>query len=436
MWAYESVFYQIYTLFACGAPFENDHIETKRLSKIDKFIPHIKSLGTKAILFNPIFESSTHGYDTINYRKIDCRLGTNADFAKLVKKCHKNGIKVVVDGVFNHVGRDFFAFEDVKKNKWNSQYKDWFNINFDGNSSYNDGFYYEGWEGHFELVKLNLSNENVINYLLETVSFWIDEFDIDGIRLDVAYLLDRNFLKRLRTHTAGKKNDFFLMGEMIGGDYRQIVANDMCHSATNYECYKGLYSSMNSYNLFEITHSLMRQFGPEDWTLYKNMHLLSFVENHDVSRIYTSLENKNHIKAVYALMFSMPGIPCIYYGGEAELPGDKKDGDMALRPDLGTIKNNEFTDYIKKLISIHNEKNAFYYGDFKSLFLNNKQCIWQRQTGDMRLVTICNIEDAPCTIYYNLGKERATDLISEEEISFEGGKIDIPAYGVYIFDLS
>ena len=313
MWAYESVFYQIYPLGFCGAPFENDGIEASRILKVIDWIPHIKKVGANAVYFCPVFESDTHGYNTRDYSKIDCRLGSNADFKKVCDALHQEGIKVILDGVFNHVGRGFWAFQDVLKNRENSAYRDWFyRIDFGGNSNYNDGLWYEGWEGNYDLVKLNLRNDAVKNHIMECVEGWIREFDIDGLRLDVAYCLDHDFVRHLRWFCDQKKTDFFLVGEMLHGDYNQMVNDSMLHSATNYECYKGLYSSFNSMNMFEINHSLLRQFGPENWTLYKGKHLLSFVDNHDVSRIASNLTNEKHLPLIYALMFGMPGIPCIY----------------------------------------------------------------------------------------------------------------------------
>ena len=155
-------------------------------------------------------------------------------------------------------------------------YKDWFCINFDGNSGYDDGFWYEGWEGHYELVKLNLQNPAVVDYLLECVKMWIEEFGIDGLRLDVAYSLDHNFMKRLRRYCEEIRPGFALIGEVLFGDYNLIVNDEMLHSCTNYECYKGLYSSFNSMNMFEIAHSLNRQYGPEQWCIYRGKHLMTF----------------------------------------------------------------------------------------------------------------------------------------------------------------
>ena len=243
MWYEESVFYQIYPLGFCGAPFENDGVQESRILKVLDWIPHIKKLGINAIYFSPVFESDTHGYNTRDYGLIDKRLGTNDDFKKVVDALHEEGIRVVLDGVFNHVGRGFWAFKDVQEKKWDSPYKDWFHLSFDGNSNYNDGFWYEGWEGNYDLVKLNLRNPAVIDHILDKVNYWIDFFDIDGLRLDVAYCLDRDFLRRLREFTDGKKNDFFLLGEVLHGEYGRMLNEMHLHSLTNYQCYKGIYSS-------------------------------------------------------------------------------------------------------------------------------------------------------------------------------------------------
>ena len=430
MWAYESVIYQIYTLGFCGAPFENDGALVHRILKVKDWIPHLNKLGVNAVLFNPLFESDTHGYNTRDYRKLDVRLGTNEDFKAVCDELHRAGIKIILDGVFNHVGRGFFAFKDVQEKKWDSEYKDWFHISFDGNSCYDDGFWYEGWEGHFELVKLNLNNEAVVNYLFDSVKMWIDEFGIDGLRLDVAYCIDRNFLRRLRSATNSWKEDFFLMGEMIHGDYNSLVTDDMCHSSTNYECYKGMHSAFNSYNLFEIVHSLLRQFGPEQWTLYKGKHLLSFVDNHDVSRIATVLNNPNHLPLIYGMMFGMPGIPAIYYGSEWGIEGDKGQGDPALRPCIDKPEWNELTDKIASMVKARRESHALNYGGFKSLVLTNRQCVYERESEAGRVIVAINADENPFTAHFDARAGRAKDLITGAEIDFGGG-LDIPPYTVY-----
>ena len=431
MWAYENVFYQIYPLGFCGAPFENDGVLEHRILKINDWIPHIEKLGANAIYFSPVFESDTHGYNTRDYTKIDTRLGTNEDFRSICENLHKAGIKVVLDGVFNHVGRGFWAFQDVLEKRWDSPYKDWFHISFDGNSNYNDGLWYEGWEGNYDLVKLNLRNEDVIQHIFSCIKGWVEEFDIDGLRLDVAYCLDHDFLRRLRSFCDGLKPDFFLVGETLHGDYNQWMNDSMLHSVTNYECYKGLYSSFNSMNMFEINHSLLRQFGPDNWTLYKGKHLLSFVDNHDVTRVASILSNENHLPLIYALAFGMPGIPCVYYGSDWGAKAKKDDGDPALRACFEKPEWNDLTTFISKLAEAKKHSNALNYGDFRSVLLTNRQCIFERKTDSERVLVAINADDQPFTAHFDAGCGTAVDLITGEMHDFGGGSELAPYSAAY-----
>ncbi len=433
MWAFESAFYQIYTLGFCGAPFENDGILEHRILKVLDYIPHLKRLGVKCVLFNPLFESDTHGYNTRDYRMLDKRLGNNEDFKKVCDALHEAGIRIVLDGVFNHCGRGFFGFKDVQEHKWDSPYKDWFFINFDGNDAWNDGFWYEGWEGNYDLVKLNLRHPDVANYLMDAVHMWIDEFGIDGLRLDVAYCLDQDFIRRLRWDTSQWKADFFLVGEMIHGDYNRLIGEGLCHSATNYECYKGMYSAFNSMNMFEIVHSLLRQFGPEQWTLYKGQHLLSFVDNHDVTRVASILNNPEHLKLIYGMLFGMPGIPTVYYGSEWGIKGEKSWGDPALRPAIDHPEWNELTDAVSAMIKARQESKALCYGDFKSLVLTNRQCVFERNCDTGRVMVAINADSNRYTAHFDARAGRAHDLITGADIDFGGG-LDLPPYSVYFLE--
>ncbi len=430
MWADESVFYQIYPLGFCGAPEQNDGLVVPRIAKVAEWIPHILQTGANAIYFSPLFDSDSHGYDTRDYRRLDCRLGTNADFAKVCRQLHENKIKVVLDGVFNHVGRGFWAFQDVLQNREGSPYKDWFHINFSGNSNYIDGLWYEGWEGHYELVKLNLRNEEVIAHLFDCIRGWVEEFDIDGLRLDVAYMLDRDFLRRLHDFCQGLKPDFFLVGEMLHGDYNQLVNDQMLHSATNYECYKGLYSSFNSMNMFEIGHSLLRQFGPENWTLYKGKHLLNFVDNHDVTRVASILTNPEHLPLIYGILFAMPGIPCIYYGSEWGTEGVKQQGsDANLRPCFDGPIFNDLTQQIAAMAQAHRDSSALCYGDYTSLVLTNRQIIFQRRCDTERVIVAVNADSQPYVAHFDAQSGQGKDLITGQLHDFGGGST-LPPYSV------
>jgi len=429
MWFENSSIYQIYPFGFCGAPRENDGVVVPRISKVLDFIPHIKKLNLGAVYFCPVFESSAHGYDTKDFTKIDVRLGTNEDFKKVCDALHENGIRVLLDGVFNHVGRDFFAFRDVKEHKWDSQYRDWFHISFDGNSCYDDGFWYEGWEGHFELVKLNLQNPDVKQYLFDCVGRWMDEFGIDGLRLDVAYMLDRQFMRELRGFCTWKNPEFFLAGEMIHGNYNDIVNGEMLHSATNYECFKGLYSSFNSMNMFEIAHSLRNRFGSEDWCMYRGLRLINFADNHDVTRLASVLTDKNHLIPAYGLLFSMPGIPCVYYGSEWGIEGRKEDGDWNLRPFVDAPMENELTAFITKAADAYRTNRSLSMGTFEVLHLTNRQFIFERRFENERIIVMVNADGCEYTAHFNANAGCGTELLSGTHYDFGGGSV-LPPYSV------
>lgn len=429
MWFNESVIYQIYPLGFCGAPEVNDKTLVPRILKINDYIPHLLSLNVNAVYFCPVFESSAHGYDTSDFSKIDVRLGCNEDFKLVCQNLHKNGIKVILDGVFNHVGRDFFAFKDLQENKCNSQYKDWFYVSFDGNSCYNDGFWYEGWEGHFELVKLNLDNPDVKQYLFNCIGEWIDYFEIDGLRLDVAYMLNRQFMRELHNFCLAKNPEFFLAGEMIHGNYSDIVNSEMLHSATNYECFKGIYSSFNSMNMFEIGHSLRNRFGREDWCAYRNMHLISFIDNHDVTRIASNLTNKNHLIPAFGILMAMPGIPCIYYGSEWGIEGRKENGDKALRPEIIQPEQNSLTEFVATAAKAHREHKSLCYGSIDILHMTNKQLIFERSFEGERILVMINADENEYTAHYNANAGCGTDILTGKHFDFGAGSI-LPPYSV------
>ena len=413
------IIYQIFPLRA----FVDE--ETKHgILEVTDWIPHIKKVGANAVYFSPVFESSEHGYDTRDYRLIDHRLGTNEDFKRVCSQLQEEGIKVILDGVFNHVGREFWAFQDVLEKKWDSPYRDWFYINFDGNSGYNDGFWYEGWEGHYELVKLNLDHPDVRKHLLECVKMWMDEFGIDGLRLDVAYMLNRGFMKELADFVRNEREDFILIGEMLHGDYNELVNNELLDSVTNYECYKGMYSSCNTHNMHEIGYSVNRQFGPEEWTLYKGLPLYNFVDNHDVERIATQLEDKEHLPLIYALMYAMPGIPGIYYGSEWGIEGKKEEGsDDSLRPRIRPedLVENELTEYIGHLSEIRKTSPALKYGNYIQLAIEPNVLVFERESEYDRIIAAINIGDEERAMHFNARAGMGIDLVSGDKVDFGGG---------------
>ncbi len=426
MWFDEAFIYQIYPLGMCGAMEEGG--EHKILRVLD-WVGHLKRLGVTAVLFNPVFDSDFHGYDTRDYFKIDRRLGTNEDFARVCEALHQNGIRVMLDAVLNHVGRGFWAFQDLRERRWDSPYKEWFKVSFDGNTGYNDGFWYQGWEGHQELVELNIWNEDVVRHQFDAIRYWVDAFGIDGLRLDVAYCLPQEYLRRLKAFADTLKPDFVLMGETLHGDYNRWMGDNMCHSVTNYECYKGLWSSFNDMNLFEIGHSLARQFGPEPWTLYKGRYMLSFLDNHDVERIASKLRDKNALYPAWGLLFGMPGVPCVYYGSEWGLEGRKSDGDAALRPEIPTPEWNGLTERIAGLARARASSGALKYGTYRNLQIQNKYLVFERAHMGERVIVAVNASPETQWAHFDAGAGLGTDLITGETHDFGGGS-ELAPYSV------
>lgn len=406
-WINDAVFYNIYPLGFCGAPKQNDGVLTYRLDKIYDWIPHFKELGVNAIVFNPVFESSRHGYDTIDYCKIDCRLGDNVSFKRICDTLHENGIRVLLDGVFNHVGRDFFAFKDIQQNGMSSIYCNWFhNIRFDRQSPKGDNFSYEGWAGFYDLVKLNLQNEFVTSHLLDAVNFWIDEFDIDGLRLDAADCVDLEFFKKLRNTCKSKKPDFWLYGEITSGDYNRWANDNTLDSVTNYEVYKAYFSCHNDRNYFEFAHSLERQYG--QYGIYKNLYMYNFVDNHDVNRLASTLKDKRLQKNAYTLMFTMPGAPSIYYGSEFGIEGKRTPHcDYDLRPciNLGEIQNPDYElfEHIKKLSKIKHSLDALKFGSYKNEVIQLEHLCYSMRSENQTVFVLLNQSENVREIGFNTG---------------------------------
>lgn len=413
------ILYQIYPLGLTGAPRRQDHQQAHRILQIKKWLPHLKKLHVNTVLFNPVFASSSHGYDTIDYARIDERLGTREDFQEVCTALQEEGIEVMLDAVFNHVGRAFWAFQDVQKNKQNSPFRDWFYIDWN-NTWGEDGFTYADWEGHHELVKLNLRNPEVVSYLLEQVDQWIRDYGIRGLRLDVAYCMDHDFLRILRDHVKTQDPDFFLLGEMIQGDYNALLRDGLVDSVTNYECYKGLYSSFNTHNLFEIGYSLNRQFGSDPWCLYTGRPLLSFADNHDVSRLASTLQDPRDLPLAYSLLSAMPGLPCYYYGSEWGITGTKAKGsDDDLRPALAEPVWNELTDTIAALNTLRLKHPALPEGSYQEAYKRNLQWGFVRRTAAESILYLLNIADTEDVIH--LGSGQGIDLKTGENVDLESG---------------
>ena len=433
-WYDEAVFYHIYPLGMTGAPKQNHYGQPEhRLNTLIPFVKKIKEMGFNALYIGPLFESVGHGYETTDYKKLDTRLGTNEDLTNFVKECHKQGIRVILDGVFNHTGRDFFAFKDIRENRELSKYKDWYcNVNFYGNNEYNDGFSYDNWGGYDLLVKLNQKNAEVKDYIYNIIRFWVEEFDIDGIRLDAADVLDFSYMTMIRQAANEVKPDFWLMGEVIHGDYIRWVNSDTLHSVTNYHLHKALYSAHNDHNYFEISHTVKRLYEMGG-NKSDGLKLYNFTDNHDVERIYTKLNNKSHFIPVHILLYTLPGIPSVYYGSEFGIEGKKQYGsDDSLRPYLPyeeyvnlTLKNN-FVDLITRLGNIRQNTKALSYGEYKELFLTTNQYAFIREyNNECAIITVNNSDNDFMMKLPVKDYKQYTGALFGEKVSEEDGYITV-----------
>ena len=433
-WYDEAVFYHIYPLGLTGAPKQNSYGEpVHRLNTILPWISHIKKIGCNAIYIGPLFESVGHGYETTDYKKLDSRLGTNEDLTNFVAECHSQGIRVILDGVFNHTGRDFFAFQDIKQNRENSQYKDWYcNVNFWGNNSFNDGFSYTNWGGYDLLAKLNQHNPAVRDYICDVIRFWVREFDIDGIRLDAADVMDFEYMKVLRQVANEVKPDFWLMGEVIHGDYSRWANGETLHSVTNYMLHKALYSGHNDHNYFEVAHTIKYVDG----MVRNNLKLYTFVDNHDVERIYTKLKNKAHFVPVHVMLYTLPGVPSLYYGSEFGIEGKKeRHSDDSLRPALNyedykdAVETNPCTELIAALGKIRQNTPALCYGDYKELLLQTTHFAYARNLDGKSVIITVNNGDTDVSMDLQAGNsEEYIGALTGQKVVVNGGRIQVKVF--------
>jgi cyclomaltodextrinase len=401
-WTRDAVFYHVYPLGLCGAPRQNGLSGTPqhRMEKLLPWLDHARELGATALLLGPVMESGSHGYDVADYFQVDRRLGEQSTMSRIAAEAGARGMRVVLDAVFHHVGRDFWAFRDVREKGQDSRFVDWFHLDFKGRSPFQDPFSYQTWNGCHDLVKLNLGNPAVRDHLFEAAAAWVRDYHIDGLRLDAADHLDMGFMRDLGTWCRGLKPDFWLMGEVVRGPYSRWLEDAGLDSVTNYEGYKALYSSHNDENYHEIAYTLRRQFGESG--LYGSAALYTFVDNHDVARVATRLKDPAHLYPLYCLLFTVPGIPSIYYGSEFGLKAAKgKRDDWPLRPalDLNQLRQNrrsfDLVRTIARLTRLRAQLSALRGGDFQEVFLGHRRIVFSRRTAGQWVIVAVSAEKEP-----------------------------------------
>jgi glycosidase len=323
-WAEHAIFWHVYPLGFVGA---ESHARVSgvehRLSRLDPWIDYAAELGCTALALGPIFASETHGYDTTDHYRIDARLGDDADFDRLVSHLHERGMKLLLDGVFNHVGRSFARFADVAGRGDASPAARWFR------RDKKNAREFAVFEGHHSLVALNHDEPEVAQYVAQVMKHWLGR-GADGFRLDAAYAVPPRFWQPVLAQVRAEHPAAWFVGEVIHGDYGAIVSQSGFDSVTQYELWKAIWSSLNDVNLFELAWALTRhdqfveRFAP-----------LTFVGNHDVTRIASKLREIAHLPHALVVLFTVAGIPSVYAGDEQAFRGVKEErvgGDDAIRP--------------------------------------------------------------------------------------------------------
>jgi cyclomaltodextrinase len=298
-----------------------------RLRRLEPWLDYLLELGCNGLALGPVFTSSTHGYDTIDHFHVDPRLGTDDDLRWLFDTCRSRGIHVMLDGVFHHVGRDFPAFRDVLEHGQASRWARWFHL--DPAAGGPDGFGYRDFEGHRDLVALNHAEPEVLAHIVSVMDHWLDA-GASGWRLDAAYAIPLPALRSIADAVRARHPDAWLVGEVIHGDYASFVRDGGLDSVTQYELWKAVWSSFNDRNLFELAWALERHDG-----FVGEFVPMTFVGNHDVTRIASRLDDPGLLGHALAVLFGVAGVPSVYYGDEQAFRGVKEEragGDDAVRP--------------------------------------------------------------------------------------------------------
>ncbi len=395
-WVQHAIWWHIYPLGFVGAfpaqpaPAPQEH----RLRRIIAWLDHAVTLGASGIALGPVFASRTHGYDTTDHYRIDPRLGEDTDFDDLVAQAHQRGLRVLLDGVFNHVGTEFPRYQAALAG--DSEALRWFH----GGRPER----FRTFEGHDELITLNHRSDAVIDYVADVLSHWLDR-GADGWRLDAAYAVPQRFWAQVLPRVRAHHPDAWFVGEVIHGDYAAMVAESGYDSVTQYELWKAIWSGLNDANFHEL-----------DWALQRHNEFLdafapqTFIGNHDVTRIATQLDDVRHVPHALALLMTAGGVPTIYAGDEFGFRGRKEEragGDDAVRPEFGSppipVDDSGAAMFAlhQYLIGLRRRHPWLHTARTAALLLDNRHYIYESRSGDDALIVALNLTDHPMRVGLN-----------------------------------
>jgi cyclomaltodextrinase len=387
-WVRHAIWWQLHPLSFVGAESDSAGVEpAHRLGRIVDWFDYAVEIGVSGIALGPVFASRTHGYDTTDHFRIDPRLGDDTDFRVLLAAAHDRGLRVLLDGVFNHVGRDFPAFVAAEAGGPEAA---WFRREHDG-----------GWarfEGHEMLVALNHDEPAVADHVVDVMGHWLAA-GADGWRLDAAYAVPPRFWARVLPRVRERFPDSYVVGEVIHGEYAEIVEASGMDAVTQYELWKAIRSAVEERNLFELDHALGRHDDMLDTFVP-----LTFVGNHDVTRIASAIHDERHLPHALVTLFTVAGTPSVYYGDEQAFRGTKQErvgGDDAIRPqfpsspaDLSPLGESTYRLH-QELIGLRRRHPWLHRARTTTLHLTNMALLYEVRAGDHRLVTALNLDDTP-----------------------------------------
>ncbi|MFY2858834.1 alpha-amylase family protein [Mycobacterium sp. THU-M104] len=401
-WIGHAIWWQVYPLGFVGAfptPGEPPQPDEHRLRRLTGWFDHAIALGASGVALGPIFASRTHGYDTTDHYRIDPRLGDDADFDHLVAEARRRGLRVLLDSVFNHVGVDFPAYREAADSEAAARW-------FRGRPGR-----FHTFEGHPGLITLNHDNPEVVDYAADVMAHWLGR-GADGWRLDAAYAVPQHFWAATLPRVRERYPDTWFVGELIHGDYAAQVEAAGFDSATQYELWKAIWSSLNDGNFFEL-----------DWALQRHNEFLSrfspltFVGNHDVTRIASRLERREHLAQALVVLLTVGGVPSLYAGDEFGMRGIKEErfgGDDAVRPEFDTppMPLDSFGAEVwalhRFLIGLRRRHPWLHAAATSPLRLSNLHYVYETRSGDDSLLVALNVDDEPlCLAVDELGGGRA-----------------------------
>lgn len=454
-WVSSTVFYQIFPDRFYNGNTENDPENVANwdekpqtdnffggdLEGIESKLDYLVELGINGLYLNPLFKSPTnHRYDTTDYYEIDPILGDISDLKSLVESAHEKGIRVILDGVFNHSGENFSRFLDVKKKGSDSNYWDWYEID-DFPVETEPEPNYRCWAGVSSMPEFDRSNPEVRKYLLDIVQYWIEETDIDGWRLDTTHYLEPGFVREVRTAAKKVKSDAYIMGEVMGPAASWFKSGSL-DGVMNYELYDYLVDFFArddcSAREFKKRIYFLRRSYPR-WANFASYNLLS---SHDFPRLMNRCDNEvARFKLAYFFLFTFPGAPAIYYGDEIGMEGEDDPDCRRTYPWQDDKYNKDLFGFFQGLVKLRSEVTPLQDGDFLEIAANKDVFAYTRGRGDQTVLGAINSSPEENSIEISTGiLSRFSEpelLFGDTSLNMEGGtlQLKIPGYGYCLLKL-